>query len=370
MFVQKQLLEGESISLILKLVADACNIACQYCYEKQNRNDLPSKMSLEIVKRALDVYSGNIVNVELHGGEPLLYGKGRTLELVRFLRSLNNVRRISVQTNGILLDAELIEMFKEYSVAVSVSIDGRSTHNASRVDHHGRSTEFETLRGINLLAESGLSIGLACVVSRTNVDSPREVLRELASIPGVFYVKFIPCFDVTKSNVGVNEIASYAIRPNEFSRFVCDILTYYSESELFESLIVDPIVSIARSVGGKTTGFCVYDDKKCSHVLTLYPNGRLKSCDEFYSDTTFGLVSSNSTGVTLPIVQEGQSRIIEPLYSKHEVECLGCEVREVCRGGCIATRELFYGTDHYLEYCEMQRSIIREVGKAFESAIH
>ena len=60
---------------------------------------------------------------------------------------------ISIQTNGTLLSAKLLDLFAETRTSVSVSIDGPPEANdLARLDHRGESTYSATMRGIRLLA--------------------------------------------------------------------------------------------------------------------------------------------------------------------------------------------------------------------------
>lgn len=349
---------GQSISVILKLVADACNIACVYCYEKQNRESQPIKMPLIVAKAFIDNLTDYSVNVELHGGEPLLFGKNRIAELLVYLRSKSYVSKIAIQTNGLLLDDELICLFLYHDVKISVSIDGDLDGNGLRVDHHGRETFHETMLSIERLASRGLQVGIASVVTKSNVGKPESTLHALSAIPGVFYVRFIPCFDLaTEFSDGRGSVASYAISPFEFQTFIQRVIQVYFAEKLFLHLAVDPIVSMLRSIGGKTTGFCVYDDKKCSHVFTLYPTGRLKTCDEFYSDTRITSNVLNDAASIHELINSTHKRTLQPIYAQHMKKCETCTVRDKCRGGCMATRELFKHSSLYDEYCDMQISL-------------
>lgn len=61
---------------------------------------------------------------------------------------------LTVQTNGMLIDLEWIEIFKQYGIQVGISLDGAQKHNdVHRRDHQGRSSYEATARGISLCRE-------------------------------------------------------------------------------------------------------------------------------------------------------------------------------------------------------------------------
>ena len=93
--------------------------------------------------------------VVLHGGEPLLLGFDELTSLLHGLRTQLSPERypISVQTNGVLLNEELLDLFAETRTSVSVSVDGPADANdIARLDHRGGTTHAATIRGVNLLA--------------------------------------------------------------------------------------------------------------------------------------------------------------------------------------------------------------------------
>lgn len=99
------------------------------------------------------------VGLVLHGGEPLLAGKQWLkwfLDEVARLAPAELRVAVSLQTNGILLDADWLSMLGENNVSLGVSIDGPpELHDRHRVDFRGRGTYREVRRGIDLLVEAG-----------------------------------------------------------------------------------------------------------------------------------------------------------------------------------------------------------------------
>ncbi|MFC5754553.1 FxsB family cyclophane-forming radical SAM/SPASM peptide maturase [Actinomadura rugatobispora] len=136
-----------------------CNLACDYCYmyemADQGWRRQPRRMSRPIVdqvaRRIAEHARSNLlpkVDVILHGGEPLLAG----VEHVRYTAS--TLRRampeidvgLHVQTNGVLIDAEFLELFDELDIMVGVSMDGdEEGHDLHRRRANGRGS-FQAVR--------------------------------------------------------------------------------------------------------------------------------------------------------------------------------------------------------------------------------
>jgi uncharacterized protein len=122
---------------ILK-VHSRCNLSCDYCYmyemADQGWRRQPRKMARPIVdwvaRRIAEHARAKLlerIDVTLHGGEPLLAGVRHlryTIETIRTACAPDVAVRFNVQTNGVLLDAPLLELFREHGVHVGVSLDG------------------------------------------------------------------------------------------------------------------------------------------------------------------------------------------------------------------------------------------------------
>ena len=153
---------GNAVTLDTALLkpASRCNIDCTYCYVYHMADDgwarLPKAMSvatMEATAEALGEVAGSQASpfgTVLHGGEPLLIGAKRFLQLTQALRAtLSPDYPISMQTNGMLLTERVLDICSEYRISVAVSIDGpRGLNDAFRLDHQGRSTFDRVMAGM------------------------------------------------------------------------------------------------------------------------------------------------------------------------------------------------------------------------------
>ena len=75
------------------------------------------------------------------GGEPTMMGLDffrRSVELVDRLKQPHQRIEYTIQTNGVLLDEDWAEFFKQNDVLVGLSVDGpRELHDRYRVDKRG-----------------------------------------------------------------------------------------------------------------------------------------------------------------------------------------------------------------------------------------
>jgi uncharacterized protein len=166
------------LPLIITKVASRCNLNCTYCYEfnlaDQSWRDSPKLMSAETfeillkrMKRHCEMSGQPSVNFSFHGGEPTLIGPTRFVAMVRRAQEvLKDVRvKISLQTNGTLLNAAWASALKENEVNLGISLDGpKLINDALRVDRRGRGSYDRVLRGINVLRDADVPFGLLTVI--------------------------------------------------------------------------------------------------------------------------------------------------------------------------------------------------------------
>lgn len=122
-------------------VTQKCNLACRYCFVKQQ----PLEISYQVAKDAIDFYARNALDnlevpqVTFFGGEPMLRYEDIIKPIIEYIRSRYGDFSLSITTNGTLLNEERLKFLKENDVAVMVSIDGnRETQDFNRPLHNGK----------------------------------------------------------------------------------------------------------------------------------------------------------------------------------------------------------------------------------------
>lgn len=176
-----------------------CDLACDYCYvytlADQRWRSRPRAMSRttmrDTARRIAEhatAHGLRAVDIVLHGGEPLLAGKADVEYCVTALRSaLGDVEAtISVQTNGVRLDAEFLRVFARHGVRVGVSLDGDATaHDRHRLRANGSGSHATVTAAVRRLARlpfRPLFGGLLCTIDLAN-DPVRTYEHLLAFDP-------------------------------------------------------------------------------------------------------------------------------------------------------------------------------------------
>lgn len=184
-----------SISNYVLKVHSRCDLACDHCYvyehADQSWRDKPRAIctatadatAIRIAEHAA-AHDLGVVSVVLHGGEPLLLGKGRMREVLDVLTTrITAVTTLDlrVHTNGVRLDEQWCDLFNRYGVKVGISLDGDRTAN----DRHrrfagGRSSHAQVRDALALLRQPRyrhLYAGILCTIDLAN--DPVKVYRAL-----------------------------------------------------------------------------------------------------------------------------------------------------------------------------------------------
>ncbi|WP_083418881.1 FxsB family cyclophane-forming radical SAM/SPASM peptide maturase [Pseudofrankia sp. BMG5.36] len=179
---------------ILKVVS-RCNLSCDYCYvyemADQSWRQRPTVMALDVLAVAAhrigehaNTHGLRAVRVILHGGEPMLAGPEWLGEALTILRAAVPRRvsvNVTVQTNGLLLDDEILAVLHRHRVRVGISLDGpAAAHDRHRTYASGRGSHAQVMAALALLGNErhrGLFAGLLCVVDPAN--DPLAVYEEL-----------------------------------------------------------------------------------------------------------------------------------------------------------------------------------------------
>ena len=152
-----------AIDTVLVKVASRCNINCRYCYV-YNMGDtrwatMPKQIS-DTTITALAKVLGDLSRAQqrrfavvFHGGEPLLLGSHKFAVILAALRRvLPSEYPFSLQTNGMLITEEILDLCSEYRTSLGVSIDGPpDVNDRHRIDHAGKGTHKKVLEGIEKL---------------------------------------------------------------------------------------------------------------------------------------------------------------------------------------------------------------------------
>ncbi len=341
-----------SINTCVLVLTEKCNLRCRYCFIEKNLSCRKEQRSMEpdMAKRALRYFArvnrGDSPSIVLYGGEPLVNRKvlGIVLEEIDAMVAEGALprTRVSINTNGTLLDDDAARLLAEHGVTVSVSLDGGRRHNSDRVFKDGSESYDAVLEGIAACRRHGVKYGISVTATPRALGDYAEGIREIGSLK--------------PSKVGINPLLAAGELPPGYGEAVCDMM--FESKRILNSMGVDEDRLTDRL--GYLESRCVkYHD--CSAAkgeqIVIAPDGSVGICHEFLGsrDFFFGHVDSDEDIYSGDTLNYWVGRT--PLNME---QCRRCPALAVCGGGCPAnalqnTGDL-YGLD--LNCCGLSRRLI------------
>ncbi len=361
------------IDTVLLKVASRCNLDCSYCYVYHMDDDgwrvQPKRMPLAVQRATvrqladLHVRQRQPLSAVLHGGEPLLIGTDRLRDFCNQLRSaLPAPCGIHVQTNGVLLDDEIIDIFVRFDVGVSISIDGPlDVHDRYRLDRRGRGSYNRVLAAINRLTARSdarpLFAGVLAVIDPTS--SPGSVYDSLKTT-GAPSIDFL----VRDGNRVRLPSGKTSVDSTEFGRWMVGLLdVYLSDPEPPRVRILDDMLRLvlggqARKEGVGTTDY---------GILVIETDGRINKNDTLkvahkdadrFERTSWSILSDSLLDIVRSRGYADYYRQQRPTASA----CRACPELSVCGGGMVAHRwSDDRGFDNPSVFCADQLLLIRRM---------
>ena len=141
-------------------ISEECNLACSYCYNKNNMlNKKGVKyMPKDIAQDSVDFFLSNFKNKDMtvvfYGGEPLLNFATIRYTISYLKDKLNHNPNFKIVTNGTVMNKEILKTIINNNISVMVSLDlPPSAHKQNRRFKNGKSSFQLTKTNIKLLAK-------------------------------------------------------------------------------------------------------------------------------------------------------------------------------------------------------------------------
>ncbi|WP_262497688.1 radical SAM protein [Olleya sp. Bg11-27] len=335
------------IDNIVVKIASRCNINCKYCY-MYNHEDLsylkqPKFISEEVttqfIDRLIENSRANDINqysICLHGGEPMLMGKKRIKQFISHFDRLKEEEiavQFSMQTNGILIDDEWCDLFKELNISVGISLDGpKEVNDIYRVDHNEKGTFDRVIDGINIMRKNKLPTGTLSVMN-LHAD-PTEMYNHFINMK-ISFVDIL-FMDLTYDNFDRFVTPNIKHSMSDWYMQLFDLWFHNKEHTYFKFRLFDDF--IGNILGGNTSADFVGTADKSILVLEtngdLEPVDSLKICGDSFTKRDYN-VSKNK-------LSDLNNNDLILLYHKSGTflpkKCLACPVKELCGGGYLTHR--------------------------------
>lgn len=140
----------DTFDTLILHVTHNCNMACKYCYERNNHYMAdPGMMSEQTALRAVELFYSRysyIREIKFFGGEPTL-NQSVIQSVCKYVNQMHAAGKIKKKpvfrllTNGTIMNNTLIELIQKYKIKIVFSIDGiKAVHDNLRVFPNGTGT--------------------------------------------------------------------------------------------------------------------------------------------------------------------------------------------------------------------------------------
>ncbi len=346
-------------------VAHDCNLKCRYCFAAQgNFEGTKCLMSVEVAKAALDFLVANsgsrkTLECDLFGGEPLMNWK--VIEWIvdyryKLQRESGKKIRLTITTNGTLLNDERIDYINKHFYNCVLSLDGRKSVNDYMRPKLNDIGSYDTIvpkfkklvdnRGKNTALDRR-SYYLRGTYTSKNLDFDKDVL----------HMADLGFSEISVEPVVADKGEPYALKEEDLP-------------EIFESYDRLADAMIDRKKNGKDFNFFHYvidlKNGPCllkrisgcgagSEYFAITPEGDVYPCHQFVGDEDFILGN----------VLEGLDKVpFRADFFNSNVttkeDCQSCWAKYYCSGGCHANAYNQNGDikKPYRIACELQKKRI------------
>ncbi len=341
-----------------------CNMACTYCFEKNKvehtelgEDDIinASRAFIELLKQEDGDY--DLIKINFFGGEPLLKF-GTIKKLLPTLKTLfdnfGKPYKFTINTNGILLNNEIIEWILQNKVHVYLSIDGlKEQHDANRIFKNGEGTFDIVIKKLDMLIKAASEeflkkyLTILVTVNNENIYSARELAFYLKSL-GVKNISLNAAFSCALSCDDTN----WSILSEEkLDVFVKEVMKLRNELYPADVHIGGMWGYIPNRLQRGGLDFC----QAVGHEIGITPDRFLYPCPCTCDNTDYAIG-----------YLEGANFMFNEKYEKWKKRnsinipnCNKCSIGGICRGGCPGT-SILKGEDIYNPMqCEFWKKFVR-----------
>ena len=328
-------------SLCLNIAHD-CNLRCQYCFASQGDYDTHKRelMSFDVAKRAVDLLIKSTegkrqhCEIDFFGGEPLMNFDvvKQTIEYIRKQEKIHDkVFKLSLTTNGMLLDPAKVKYLTDNHISLILSLDGRpEVHDRMRPDAGGHGS-YKTCAANQVYAakhRNGEEYYVRGTYTKYNLDFTKDV-EHMADL-GFEGLSMEPYEEYDR-------LADFYLkRMDEGHPFIY----YHFIMDLYRG------PCIAKRLRGCGAGH---------EYMCVVPNGDIYPCHQFVGqdDYVIGNVYDGVTNTELPPLFRDMHVLNKPI-------CCNCWAKFFCSGGCHANN-IKYGGNIQTPYelsCKIQKKRI------------
>lgn len=370
------------VDTVLLKIASRCNLDCSYCYVYQGQDTTWKQQPKRLSDQTISNICDNLANLAstqeigfatvLHGGEPLLLGFKKLKNLLESLRLiLPNTKRhpIAIQSNGMLITREILDLCSKHKVSLSVSLDGvKRSNDIARFTHNGQSSFESVLRGIELLrshpdSDFLFSGTLSVIQTQTNPIENYEFLKSIGSKSTDFLLQDGNFDHLPK---GKKDFDS-----TEYGEWLSELFMHYiNDPEPVKIRFFDDLIKIILGGNPEKEG---KGDSRFG-IIVIETDGEIRKNDTlraaFESADFFDKRPNINNHNLIDVINTQEFEESTKVQRPTSTTCTNCELNYVCGGGMPLTRwGKSRGFDNPSVYCKDHQYYVNNILKKLSEYI-
>ena len=345
-------------------VTQRCNLACKYCFVKQQ----PMEIDYKTAKDAVDFYAKNALDnlttptATFFGGEPMLRYDDIIKPIVEYIRGRYGDYDLSITTNGTLLNEERLKFLSDNSVSVLLSIDGdKATQDKLRVKHDG-SGSFDDIP-IDLYRKYYPDETFRATLDPRNVRDMYDnyLFAEGKGYKSVTMIPNVLCewsdTDIELMKIGLDQIMDHIVDKKSKNEPYATFAEVDKKRDLYKKK--SDVRSELRNL--PACGTCGLGGTR---FASIGPSGDIYSCQEMTENQEYKnfIIGNIYTGVD----EERRKSIagmfnVDRVKSEDQEKCCSCDVKHICDGGCTINNFIKAGSVEIIPkvFCEWMSQTYR-----------
>ncbi|MEZ4741659.1 MAG: radical SAM protein [Bdellovibrionota bacterium] len=323
--------------LVIKLT-DYCNLRCTYCHQDA-LNGKAVLMSLDTFKNAVRLMLSNTtakqVNIQFHGGEPLLQPDEFFYDAVPWARAelepLNKDVSFFIQTNLTKVNEKRQKMLQDLNIGISFSVDGPPEINDKM--RGGGKIIFKNFRR---LRNNNVDMGTICLIQPTNWDRMKEVLDYFRT-EGLTNVRFNM---MVPDGRGKEQETADAEKLFQAREVILEQMLEYGEDAVVDSTLYNQMKRFVKPNGAPSSSeYHGCESLYCQAGRSLFsinPNGDFHACDRIAENPFWRMGNVNQE------FGEHENKLgltkRKAFHAKDDwwARCQTCDASKICEFSCSA----------------------------------
>ena len=328
----------------------ACNLRCTYCYVRREPRFMTLETAHKVVVKSLAGFP-RIRAVQFFGGEPTMNMPALAQLCAEFTEACQMAGTsrpiLGLVTNLTLLDEPLMALIRDYTMRVTVSIDGpKDIHNHSRRFRSGRNTfDIVTSNLRRLRQHTDAEITIQATYTRKHWDAGLRLTDLEEYLAQTFHTNSLVVQPADLSQGGALSNQSGIIDPaptDALAEMICEqsrlaVASYATTDPRMGNPLIPRVIAKLIIRGACSPLFCGAGFS----TLAIYPGGELYPCNRLAGlpELKMGTID-DLTPFQTECFRSMQQRLAEVNKGRFE-KCRCCWARRLCRQ-CIA--KTFYDT--------------------------